>query len=430
MKDLRAIPYDRNMKFASLDLTNMYSNVPTNELMTILKNICENNNIEKKTARDIMKITRVLIQQNYFQYQNTTYVQTEGLAMGAPTSSVFSEIFLQWLENTKIVDLLIKHEIEGYFRYVDDILVVYREDKTNIHNLLNELNNLIVKINFTLEEEENNKINFLDITINKDQEDLRFEIYRKPTATDTIIPNDSCHPGEHKAAAIRYFHNRLRTYGLTPRSRQKEENTVRQILNNNKYDASIWEKIKKQKRNKQDDQKEKKRWAKFTYVGKETKLITKLFKDTNIKVAFTTDNTIGKRLTTKQKTDQNMCDKNGVYQLTCPNCEKKYTGQTGRPFKVRFQEHLRDYKYGNNRSKFAQHLLENKHGIGPMKNIMHITHVTKKGKMLDTLEKFYIYRETEANNQINDKLTVQNNAVFKTIVYEDPYRGLRSLING
>jgi hypothetical protein len=49
--------------------------------------------------------------------------------------------------------------------------------------------------------------------------------------------------------------------------------------------------------------------------------------------------------------------------------------------------------------------------------------------MMDTLEKFYIYRETEANNQINDKLTVQNNAVFKTIVCEDPYRGLQSLTN-
>jgi hypothetical protein len=146
--------------------------------------------------------------------------------MGAPTSSIFSKIFLQLLQNTKIADLLIKHEIEGYFRYVDDILVVYREDKTNIHNLLNELNNLAVKTNFTLEEEENNKINFLDITINKDQDDLRFEIYRKPTATDTIIPNDSCHPGEHKAAAIRYFHNRLRTYDLTPKSRQKLENTI------------------------------------------------------------------------------------------------------------------------------------------------------------------------------------------------------------
>src|SRR5215475_13756238 len=135
------------------------------------------------------------------------------------------------------------------------------------------------------------------------------------------------------------------------------------------------------------------RWAKFTYVGKETRLITKLFKNTNIKVTFTSDNTIENRLTTKHKNDQNMYDKNGVYQLTCPDCEKKYTGQTGRPFKVRFQEHLRDYIHGNNKSKFAQHLLENKHGIGPMENIMHVTHVTNNGKMLNTLEKFYIYRE-------------------------------------
>jgi hypothetical protein len=36
-----------------------------------------------------------------------------------------------------------------------------------------------------------------------------FNIYRKPTATDTIIPNDSCHPSEHKLAAIRYLTNRL-----------------------------------------------------------------------------------------------------------------------------------------------------------------------------------------------------------------------------
>jgi hypothetical protein len=98
-------------------------------------------------------------------------------------------------------------------------------------------------------------------------------------------------------------------------------------------------------------------------------------------------------------------------------------------FKVRFQEHLRDFKHQNNRSKSSQHLLENKHGIGPTENIMHTIHITNKGKMMDMLEKFYIYRKTEANNQINEKLTVQNNAVFRTIVFEDPCRGLWSLTN-
>jgi hypothetical protein len=63
------------------------------------------------------------------------------------------------------------------------------------------------------------------------------------------------------------------------------------------------------------------------------------------------------------------------------------------------------------RSKFAQHLLENKHEIGLMERIMHIIHITNKGKMIDTV-KFYIHRETEVKNHINDKLTVQNNAIF------------------
>ena len=58
-----------------------------------------------------------------------------------------------------------------------------------------------------------------------------------------------------------------------------------------------------------------------------------------------------------------------------------------------------------------------------MEDIMEVVHVTKKGKMLDTLEGFHIYKETKAGNQINDRLTVRENAIFETTVQEDPYRG-------
>jgi hypothetical protein len=44
--------------------------------------------------------------------------------------------------------------------------------------------------------------------------------------------------------------------------------------------------------------------------------------------------------------------------------------------------------------------------------------------MMDTLERFYIFRETKLNNQINDKLTVKLNIIFGTIVQKDPHRGL------
>jgi len=44
--------------------------------------------------------------------------------------------------------------------------------------------------------------------------------------------------------------------------------------------------------------------------------------------------------------------------------------------------------------------------------------------MMDTLEKFYIFRETKLNNQINEKMTVKSNVIFDTIIHNDPYRGL------
>jgi hypothetical protein len=132
--------------------------------------------------------------------------------------------------------------------------------------------------------------------------------------------------------------------------------------------------------------------------------------------------TIEKRLAVKQDAPQSKYDRSGVYQLTCRECKMKYTGQTGRPFRVRFQEHVRDFKYSNNRSKFAQHLIDNKHAIGNMEDIMEVVHVKKKGKILDTLEGFHIYKETKAGNQIKDKLTFRGNAVFETIVRDDPYR--------
>ena len=123
----------------------------------------------------------------------------------------------------------------------------------------------------------------------------------------------------------------------------------------------------------------------------------------------------------------------GYGEFECPllgvfvnNCLEN-TRQTGRPFKVRFQEHLRYFKYGKKKSKFSQHLLENRHAIGPMGNITGITHITNKDKMMDTLERFYLYKETKSHNQINDKLRVNANAIFETAVHKDPYRGHSNL---
>jgi len=60
---------------------------------------------------------------------------------------------------------------------------------------------------------------------------------------------------------------------------------------------------------------------------------------------------------------------------------------------------MRNFKNGYGKSRFAQHLLENRHAIGTMNDIMGTLFFTNKGRLMDTVECFYIFRETKLNNQ-------------------------------
>jgi len=257
--------------------------------------ICRKYNQEDMLIREILTITRLIITQNYFSFQDKTYLQDNGLAMGAPTTYILSEIYLQFLENTKIFDILKEAKIDGYFRYVDDILIIYNENKTDVDHVLSSFNEITPSLNFTLEREQENKLNFLDLSIMKSTDKISFNIYRKQTTSDIIIPNDSCHPTEQKLVAISYFTNRINTYDLDDARKQIETNTVKQIIRNNKFNTSILNRFNVGKTKREKDNRQK-RWAKFTYCGKETRQITKLFKNTNVKVAYMTKNNLGKLL--------------------------------------------------------------------------------------------------------------------------------------
>jgi hypothetical protein len=310
----------------------MYSSIPTSDLIEIIKSLSLEQGHNLELTNELVNITRTILRQNYFQFQISFYVQKTGLAIGAPTSSIFSEVFLQHIEHTAIYDILVQNKILGYFRYIDDILIAYNGSTTNIHDVFDFFNSLVPTLKFTMENEVKNRIHFLDITIQKEKDCLSFNIHRKPTTTDTIIPGDSCHPYEQNMAAIRYLTNRMNMYHLSETGKEVEKNTIEHILRSNNYNTSV---LKQFNNSSQKMEHAPNKWAKFTYIGKETKFITKLFKNSSVKVAFTTNNTIRKCLSIKpNQVQKNRFGKSGVYQLTCPDCNMKYVGQTSCPFQV------------------------------------------------------------------------------------------------
>jgi hypothetical protein len=159
-----------------------------------------------------------------------------------------------------------------------------------------------------------------------------------------------------------------------------------------------------------------KQWCTFTYTGKKTAFITKLFKHTNIKIAFRASNNIWKHLS-QPPPEHDKYKQSGVYKLTCPNCGKAYIGQTDREFHTRFNEHKRAFHHNPRQSKFALHLTEQKYSFGHINNITQIVQPQKKGGNLNTIERFYKYKEAHKSNHLNDDLTIApTNKIFDTTI--------------
>jgi hypothetical protein len=89
-------------------------------------------------------------------------VQHDGLAMGAPSSDLIAEIFLQHIENLQLTRLTHKHKIINYCRYVDDILLIFDSNHSNIEKILDDFNSLYPKLQFTAETEKDHTLNFLE----------------------------------------------------------------------------------------------------------------------------------------------------------------------------------------------------------------------------------------------------------------------------
>jgi hypothetical protein len=153
-------------------------------------------------------------QTKLFTQNHDIISQHDGLAMGAPSSGLIAELFLQHTGNAHLARLSQKHRIIDYFRYVDDILLIFDPNHSDIQSVLTDFNALHPNLYLTAEIERDNTINYPDISIQKNPPKLITSIYRKPTFTDSIIPYTSNHPTQHKYAAVKFLYNRLKSYGL------------------------------------------------------------------------------------------------------------------------------------------------------------------------------------------------------------------------
>jgi len=100
LRNIQDTPLLPHHSLASLDITNLYSNIPVPETKTILTNLLKHELVTPQTQQEILKWYDVITGQNYFTHNKDIILQYDGLAMGAPSSGLIAEIFLQHIEHT------------------------------------------------------------------------------------------------------------------------------------------------------------------------------------------------------------------------------------------------------------------------------------------------------------------------------------------
>ena len=114
-------------------------------------------------------------------------------------------VVAQWVAGNVLVPFFSQWYDTARDCFVDDILLIFYSNHTNIQTTLDDFNTVHPSLKFTAEMETNSTINYLDVTIHKPPTGWRTSIYRKPTFTDTIIPYTSNHTTQHKYTAIKFY---------------------------------------------------------------------------------------------------------------------------------------------------------------------------------------------------------------------------------
>ena len=147
--------------------------------------------------------------------------------MGSPVSPVVANIYMEMFKELALRTAT--HPPRIWRRYVDDTFCVIT--KTEVKRFLNSL---CPTITFTVEQEVDGKLPFLDTLLHhKNDGFLDISIYRKPT-TDRYLNFSSHHPRHVKEGVVSCLFHRAQTIAQGENI-QVEEDHLRGVLEGNGY---------------------------------------------------------------------------------------------------------------------------------------------------------------------------------------------------
>ena len=428
-EQIQHIPIEEDDMLISLDVVSLFTNVPTYLAIKIIikkwETIKNHTDIPKNQFIHILEFC--LKDNNYFKFNNKIYSQNYGMPMGNPLSPIIAGIVLDDLLEYTLENLITQNiHVKYITKYVDDFFAIIKQkDKANIVKEFNYYHN---KLKFTLEEEQHNRLNFLDTTIHKLDNKLILNWYTKDISSGRIINFYSNHDPIQKKNTIKNIIKKALDIS-DEKFHQNNINKLTNILTQNNYPHKyinhmiklIIHENKNKTQNTQTNNQPtnpedtpKTFYASIPFIPTLTnrKNIRNMINIDNLKIASRPNQTLN-RLFNTQKTKTNVQKQhNVVYQINCKGnnkqqCNKIYIGQTKRQVDIRMKEHKRTIELKTKTTALAQHATGNNHSFD-FDNITILEKETKTNKRL-TLESLHIKKNIDkAVNKKEDSDDISN----------------------
>ncbi|BHF80878.1 hypothetical protein SprV_0702400600 [Sparganum proliferum] len=351
LEKLKGLSLHPNEVMVSFDVTSLFTSIPQDLAIETIELLLQSKYDETENRLGRAQVLQLLkfCLRAYFTFDGTIYEQVKDTPMGSPISGFIAEAVLQRLESL----VFQHHKPKFWARYVDDTFVVI--DRDQLLTFKERLNAVFPDIQFTMEEEENNQLAFLDVFVcRKDCGGLKTKVFRKATNTMQVLNFDSNHPINHKRSCVRTLYRRVETHCSEPEDKIAELQYLRRVFKANGYPRNFVNRCIR-KRDERPNRTDTKVWRALPYVKKVSEAVGRLLTPLGVGVAHRPEATIRRQLM-KPKDPLPRQETSGVvYRIWCSCGQSNYVGETGRQLQTRMAEHAAAVRRNDASSQVAAH---------------------------------------------------------------------------
>ena len=205
-------PLEEEEFLFTMDVVALYPMVPRKRAEAAMRRNLEKRETKTIPTEDLMELSKMVLDNNEFQFEGENYVQKEGTAIGSKLGKNYACAFMgEW---EKEVEEKAREQIgkgpRWWKRFVDDVIGVWRGSEKEFKTFIDICNGHEERIKVTYEVCKTEAV-FLDVkVIRQEGGSLKTELYIKPTDRTRYLHMDSDHPRHVKEGIAKGQARRLR----------------------------------------------------------------------------------------------------------------------------------------------------------------------------------------------------------------------------